>query len=113
MYPCAPSGKCEWFAHLVRPDWVDPLALGICLLGLAAAAGALVPLLLRFIGAALILPAAVGGAVALSGHRVLGAEHSCPGTAGSPCFYHPRPAGSCRPWLASSCWDSREQPAPS
>lgn len=49
------------------------------------------PQLLRFIGAALILVAAIGGAVGLSGHRVLGAEHSCPGTAGSPCFYHPRP----------------------
>jgi hypothetical protein len=77
--------------RLVRPGWVDPLALGICLLGLAAAAGVLVRPLRRFIAAALILSAAVGGAVALSGHRVLGAEYSCPGTAGNPCFYHPRP----------------------
>jgi len=77
--------------RLVRPGWVDPLALGSGLLGLAAAAGVLVLPLRRFIAAALILSATVGGAVALSGHRVLGAEYSCPGTAGNPCFYHPRP----------------------
>jgi hypothetical protein len=91
-YPCPPTGfKCYRFAHLVRPSWVDPLALGTGLLGLAAAAGGLVRPLRRFTAAALVLAAAVGGAVALSGHRVLGAEYSCPGTAGSPCFYHPRP----------------------
>ena len=92
-YPCPPSGKCEWFAHLVRPGWVDPVALGICLLGLAAAVGVLAPLrpFLRLTATALVLGAAVAGAVVLSGHRVVGAEHSCLQTAGDACFYHPRP----------------------
>jgi hypothetical protein len=47
--------------------------------------------LLRLGGAALILGAAVAGAVILSGHRVVGAQHSCPQAAGYECVYHPRP----------------------
>jgi hypothetical protein len=93
---CAGGGvvihRCPYISsQLERPSWVDPLALGICLLGLAIAAAILVRPLRRFVAAALILVAAAGGAVALSGHRVLGAQYSCPGTAGYPCFYHPRP----------------------
>jgi hypothetical protein len=39
---CYPGGNCLIpVTRLVRPDWVDPLALGICLLGLAGAAGIL------------------------------------------------------------------------
>jgi hypothetical protein len=97
IYGCGGGSitHCLISARLERPGWVDPLALGICLLGLAVAAAILVRPLRRFISAALILAAAVGGAVALFGHRVLGAEYSCPGTAGDPCFHHPRPV-----WVA-------------
>jgi len=49
------------------------------------------PWLPRLTGAALVLGAAVAVAVVLSGHRVVGAEHSCPGTVGYECVYHPRP----------------------
>jgi hypothetical protein len=91
-------------ARRVRAGWVDPLAIGICLFGLAAAAAVLVRPLRRFVAATLILTATVGGAVALSGHRVfvysraavhptspqsIPADYACPGPA---CYYHPRPA---------------------
>ena len=86
--------SCLYVVRLERPGWVDPVALGICLLGLAAAVGIIVSLrlFLRFTAAALMIGAAVAAAVALSGHRVVGAEHSCPRTAGYECVYHPRPA---------------------
>ena len=93
-YPCLPGAfKCYYFSHLVRPGWVDPVAVGICLLGLAAAVGVLVRWrpFLRFLATVLVLATTVGGAVSLSRHRVIGAEYACPGTAGYPCFSHPRP----------------------
>jgi hypothetical protein len=47
---------------------------------------------LRLAAAALILGAAVAGAVVLSGHRVVGGPHSCPyGARTYDCAYHPRP----------------------
>jgi hypothetical protein len=91
FYPCT-SIHCLISARLERPGWVDPLALAISLLGLAIAAAILVQPLRRFVIAGVVLAVAVGGAVALSGHRVVGAEYACPATAGYPCFHHPRPA---------------------
>src|SRR5690348_15008390 len=68
VYLCGGAGavlqRCPYIAaRLERPGWVDPLALGICLLGLAVAAAILVRPLRRFVAVALILVAAVGGAV--------------------------------------------------
>ena len=94
-YPCSPFAfKCEPFSHLVRPGWVDPVALGICLLGLAAAVGVLGRRrpFLTLLAPVLVLAATVGGAVALSRHRVVGAAHDCLGApAVADCFSHPRP----------------------
>ena len=91
---CNAQEGCHYFVRLGKPGWVDPVVLGICLLGLAAAVGVLVGLrqLGRLAGAALVAGAGVVGAVALSGHRIQGGTHSCPyGASAYECSYHPRP----------------------
>jgi hypothetical protein len=65
------SGEC-FSVHLVRPGWVDPLALGICLLGLAAAAGLLRPS--RLVAAALIVGAATVAVVLVATYQTLTPE---------------------------------------
>ena len=74
QYFCPPSthsGEC-FSVHLVRPGWVDPLALGICLLGLAAAAAVLRPR--RLVAAALIVGAATVGVVLVATYQALTPE---------------------------------------
>src|SRR5262245_55303945 len=64
QYLCPPTGHggaCGFSVHLVRPGWVDPLALGICVLGLAAAAGVLKPN--RLVAATVIVGVATVGVV--------------------------------------------------
>jgi hypothetical protein len=75
QYLCPPSGHsgaCGFSVHLVRPGWVDPLALGICLLGLAAAAGVLRPR--RLVTAAIIVGAATVGIVLVATYQTLTPE---------------------------------------
>ena len=94
MFPCPVTtlNGCEIIGgHLVRPDWVDPLALGILVIGVAAAVGVLVRSSRRFVAAVLVSGAAVAISVVLAGYRVVGAGYACPHTAGNPCFHHPRP----------------------
>jgi hypothetical protein len=90
--------SCFYIVRLERPGWVDPLALAICLLGVAAATHLLLGLraLLRLAGAGVIFGAALAGAVLVSGYRVVGSGHQCPyGASAYDCTYHPRPS-----WVA-------------
>lgn len=72
LYPCSPSGKCGFGVHLVRPGWVDPLALGICLLGVAAAACVLRPR--RLVAAAFVVGVATVGVVLVATYQTLTPE---------------------------------------
>jgi len=95
-YSCSSSARsCLYLVRLEKPGWVDPLALGIVVLGVAGAAGFLLTrrALVRLGGAALVFGAALAGAVIVYGHHVVGAQHSCPsgGASAYNCVYHPRP----------------------
>ena len=95
VYSCSSTAlSCFYVVRLEKPGWVDPVALAIVVLGVAGAAALLLTLrvLVRLAAAALIVGAAFAGAAVLWGHRVLGAQHSCPqGAAAYDCVYHPRP----------------------
>ena len=72
QYLCPFDGHSRAFAfsvHLVRPGWVDPLAVGICLLGLAAAAGVLRPG--RLVAAVVIVGVATVGVVLVATYQTL------------------------------------------
>jgi hypothetical protein len=72
QYLCPPSphsGACGFSVHHVRPGWVDPLALGVCLLGLATAACVLRPN--RRVAAAVIVGVATVGVVWVSTYQTL------------------------------------------
>ena len=49
VYDCSSRlGSCMYEVRLETPGWVNPVAIGICLLGLAAAAAVLMRPLRRF-----------------------------------------------------------------
>jgi hypothetical protein len=97
-YPCPPPGGCR--PHLVRPEWVDPAALALCVLGFAVGAGLLFAPLLRRVSrvklavAVLILGAALASASILGvvGRGPLICNARVPASyTGPPCFRNPLP----------------------